>query len=152
MVKIINPQPLALLGSHGHVVWAALEKMGQKELNAAQLVDGSRHRLSLRIDGNVDDLPFSQTVESMLSIGYGQEKASCATPQLPELVAFILSKLNHSTRHRLLNDIPEDFQENDQRLPASDPELLNDVKQMLKQLRQAKTIQARGAIRCEYAL
>ena len=73
-------------------------------------------------------------------------------PQIPELVAYILGKLNSATRNRILTDVPEDFRENNNQLPDAGPVLLDEAKHMLKKLRQTKTVTARGAIRCEHSL
>jgi len=152
MVKLVNPRPLTELDSINNVVWAALEKIGKKELQSNALDSGSYHRISLRIEGNVNDQAFSQSIESIVTIGQCQLRASSVTPQVPELVAYILSKLNRATRMRLLNDIPEEFRDNDNMLPECSPVLVDDAKQLLRRLRSTKTVRARGPIRCEYAL
>ena len=135
-----------------HVVWAAMEKVGHKQLKPDLIADGSRHLVDLKLEGKVDGVSFRQRVTSVVTIGHEREKASSVTPQVPELVAYVLSKLNSATRSRILNDIPLDFEENDNQLPSSDPELVQEVKQMLKTLRQTKTVVARGPIRVEYTL
>lgn len=133
-----------------HVVWAAMEKVGQKKLKPKMLKEDSRHLVALRVEGEVDGIPFRQCLTSIVSIGQEQEKSSSVTPQVPILVAYILSKLNSATRDRLLSDIPEDFLENDNQLPDVDAGVLDEAKQMLKKLRNSKTVTARGPIRCEF--
>lgn len=152
MVKLVNPQPLTSVAPLSHVVWAALEKIGHKEMKPKELDQGSSHEVSLQIRGNVDGQPFEQEIHSILSVGYEQTKSSSVNPQVPQLIAFILSKLNRATRNRILADIPAEFAENDNCLPEGSPVMLDEVEQMLKSLRQSKTVKARGPIRCEYRL
>ncbi len=151
MVKFANPQPLTGL-SLGHVVWAALEKIGHKQMEPNELEQGSSHEVALHIRGNVDGQPFEQQVNSILSIGFEQEKASSVNPQVPQLIALILSKLNRATRNRILSDIPTEFCDNENSLPETSPVLVDEVEHMLKRLRRSKTVHARGPVRCEYTL
>ncbi len=133
-----------------HVVWAAMEKVGQKKLNSKMLVQDSRHLVTIRVEGDVDGIPFRQKLTSVVTIGQEQEKSSSVTPQVPQPVAYILSKLNAVTRERILSDIPKEFCENGNRLPTANVALVDDTKQMLKKLRESKTVTARGPIRCEF--
>lgn len=151
MVKLANPQPLTGIDL-GHVVWAALEKIGHKQMKPSELEQGSSHEVSLHIRGNVDGQPFEQQINSILSIGFEQTKASSVNPQLPQLIALILSKLNRATRNRILSDIPTEFCDNENSLPETSPVLVDEVEHMLKRLRRSKTVQARGPVRCEYTL
>ena len=115
-------------------------------------MEGASHHLLLNIGGKVDDEPFHQSVSSVLTVGHSQSKASSVTPQVPELVAYILSKLNASTRNRILNDIPREFEENGNRLPLTDPMLVEEASYMMAQLRRSKTVRANGPVRCQYTL
>ena len=133
------------------VVWAALEKISQKQKNSAELSEGGRHHVSLHLEGTVDGHSFAQSIDSVLSIGHAQTKTSSVNPQVPELLAWILSKLNRATRTRLLNDLPQEFAERD-RMPESDPELVSATETLLKSLRTCRPVQARGPVRCEYRL
>lgn len=151
MVKLTNPLPLAD-SSLGHVVWAALEKIGHKQMKPEELEQGSSHEVTMSIRGNVDGHPFEQQISSILSIGFEHTKSSSVNPQVPQLIALILSKLNRATRNRILSDIPAEFCENDNQLPETSLVLLDEVEHMLKRLRQSKTVQARGPVRCEYTL
>jgi len=157
MVKLARLQPtdVQVLDDFfplSHVVWAAMGKVGQKQLKPKMLAEGSRHLVALRVEGEVDGVPFRQKLTSVVTIGHEQEKSSSVTPQVPELVAYILSKLNSATRDRLLNDIPKEFVECGNRLPTPSPVLVDEAKHMLKKLRETKTVVARGAIRCEYTM
>jgi hypothetical protein len=67
-------------------------------------------------------------------------------------LAYILSKLNTSTRNRILNDVPQEFRQNNEQLPEVDAEMLNQAERLLNQLRQSKTVTARGNVRCEYMM
>lgn len=152
MVKIVNPQTLSGMSSLGHVVWAALEKIGNKQMKPKELCQGSTHEVRLQIRGTVDGEPFDQLINSIVSIGYEQTKSSSVNPQVPELIAFILGKLNRATRSRILADIPEEFVENDRKVPESSPILVDEVEHMLSRLRRSKTVTARGPVRCEFTL
>ena len=152
MVKLVNPQPLTELSSLSHVVWAALEKIGHKQMQPQELEQGSSHEVSLHIHGNVDGQPFDQKINSILSVGFEQTKSSSVNPQVPELIALILSKLNRATRNRILSDLPTEFCENENQFADISPVLLDEVQHMLKRMRRNKTVQARGPVRCEYTL
>lgn len=134
------------------VVWSALAKVATKQVDSNQLEQGSKHDIQMTLMGHVDGIPFHQNVNSNVSIGYDQIRASSVTPELPRLVAFILSKLNQSTRDKLLKELPEEFSANDNQIPVSDDELVADAKVMLKRLRNKKMIDARGAVNCDYEL
>ncbi len=133
-------------------VFAALEKIGSKQKEPRELVNGRQHSIRMLITGEIDDQLFEQSVVSILSIGHAQQRSSSVNPQVPELVAYILGKLNTVTRERILADVPVEFRQNENRLPESSPELLERSKAMLKELRQTKKVIARGPVRCEYSL
>jgi hypothetical protein len=109
----------------------------------------------MHINGTVDEQPFTEIIESLVTIGYQQKKTSSVNPQVAELIAWILGKLNRVTRNRvtrnrILADLPQEFEERG--MPESSKVLVDDVNHMLLQLRQTKTVNARGPIRCEYVL
>jgi hypothetical protein len=133
-----------------HLVWAAMEKIGKKELDSNMLAEGTSHTVSMNIKGTIDEQPFCETIESLVSIGHQQQKSSSINPQVAELIAWILGKLNRATRDRILIDLPQEFADNG--MPESSPSLIDEVEHMLMQLRQMKTVMARGPIRCEYVL
>ena len=157
MVKLANPnrgltQPLDDFFPLSHIVWAAMEKIGSKQFKPDMVADGSRHKVDLTVEGQVDGQPFKQQLAAVVAIGHESEKSSSINPQVPELVAYILSKLNTATRSRILSDIPQEFIDNENQLPASNPVLVHEAKRMLKKLRQTKTVTARGPVRCEYSM
>lgn len=125
-----------------------MEKIGKKELDSDQLEEGTSHTVSMHIEGTIDEQPFTEIIESLVTIGYQQEKTSSVNPQVAKLIAWILSKLNRATRNRILSDLPQEFEERG--MPASTRALVDEVNHMLLQLRQTKTVTARGPIRCEY--
>ena len=135
-----------------NVVWAAIEKIGNKEKQGNPLPQGSTHHVSLQIHGEIDGQAFCQEVNSIINLGFAQTKSSSVNPQVPELIAYILSKLNRATRDRILTDIPEEFIAAGSKLPEPRPVLVDEAKQMLKKLRTSKKINARGAVRCEYTM
>lgn len=149
MVKLVNNR-LCQTSDLRHLLWAAMEKVGKKELDTEKLTDGTSHSVSMVINGTIDERPFVETIESLVSIGHQHQKTSSVNPQVAELVAWILSKLNRATRDRILTDLPQEFAENG--MPQSSKVLVDEVHQMLLQLRQQKTVTARGPIRCEYVL
>lgn len=134
------------------VVWAALEKVSQKQKDADSLPEGTQHTVNLDLSGSVDGEPFNASVNSVLSIGHRQTRSSSVNPQVPQLIAWILSKLNRVTRHRIILDLPEEFLANDKQMPEPSPVLVSEVERLLKQLRQTKTVEARGSVRCEYSI
>jgi hypothetical protein len=134
------------------VVFAAMEKVGAKQKKPDHLADGASHSVRMLIKGEVDGQLFEQSIVSIVSIGHRQEKSSSVNPQVAELIAYVLSKLNSATRERILADVPTDFCDNGMQLPESSKELVNSAKAMLKKLRATKTVTARGPVRCEYTL
>jgi hypothetical protein len=150
MVRLANPQP-ATKTVPLHLLWAAMEKIGKKELDSDKIEDGTSHTVSLNITGNIDGEFFNQSIESLVTVGHQQTKTSSVNPQVPELLAWVLSKLNPATQNRILADIPSEFAENGG-MPKSDATLVNEAKQLLKQLRQSKSVTARGPVQCKYVL
>jgi len=147
MVKLAKPQTSYTLMRH--LLWAAMQKIGQKELDSGKLPESTSHSVNLQIRGTIDGRPISESIESMVSIGESQTKSSSVNPQMPELVAWILSKLNSATRERILADLPEEFVELGG-MPESSDALVDKSNALLKQLRQTRTVNARGPIRCQY--
>ena len=157
MVKLANPYVggTAQLDDFfplSSVIWAAMEKIGSKQMKSENLAEGSKHEIQLKVSGTVDGQSFEQSISSIVAIGHEQVRASSVNPQVPELLAYLLGKLNTATRNKILTDVPTDFRNNDNRLPEPCPVLLDDARQMLKTLRQTKTVTARGTVRCEYSL
>ena len=152
MVRLTNHTPVNRVFPNLSVVWAALEKVGCKEKQLDDLQDGSNHDLALTIEGTVNGNTFRQALSSVVAIGHEQTRISSVTPQVPELIALILSKLNAATQNRLLDDIPEEFEENENQLPECDQELLQRTHEMLRRVRATKMVKARGPIRCNYRL
>ena len=150
MVKLAKRQSRCQTSALRHLLWAAMEKIGKKELDSKLLDDGTSHTVSMHIEGTIDEQPFSETIESLVSIGLQHQKTSSVNPQVVELIAWILGKLNRATRNRILSDLPQEFAESG--MPESSPSLVDEVDHMLLQLRQTKTVNARGPIRCEYVL
>ena len=138
--------------SLANIAWKTLEKVAAKEQNRDEFVDGTQHKVNLEILGTVNGRPVFQRIASTLLIGHAQTKSSSVNPQVVELVAYILSKLNQSTRDRILNDIPSAFVENEYHIPETDEELVAQSREMLKQLRRSVTVNARGPIHCEYEI
>jgi len=150
MVKLTNPKPRCQPSLLRQLIWAAMEKVGKKELDSDQLEQGTSHTVSMHIEGTVDEQPFTEIIESLVTIGHEQQKTSSVNPQVAELIAWILSKLNRATRNRILSNLPKEFEERG--MPESSQVLVDEVNHMLLQLRQTKTVTARGPIRCEYVL
>ena len=134
------------------VVWAALEKVAHKQKESDSLPEGSKHTVSLKLNGTVDGEPFDESVNSILSIGHRQTRSSSVNPQVPQLIAWILGKLNSATRNRILMDLPVEFVDNQNQMPEPNLVLVSEVEHMLKQLRKTKTVEARGSVRCEYSI
>ena len=100
----------------------------------------------------MDGEPFDESVNSVLSIGHRQTRSSSVNPQVPQLIAWILGKLNSATRNRILLDLPVEFVDNQNQMPEPNLVLVSEVEHMLKQLRKTKTVEARGSVRCEYSI
>lgn len=134
------------------IAWVTLERVSVKEGSRDRLSAGATHDVDIRIAGSVDGLPFEQSIAALLTIGHDQVKATSATPDQAQLLAYLLSKLNGTTREKLLRELPEQFAEAGDRLPDVDSVLVEAAAVMLKRLRGKKSIQARGPVRCEYRL
>jgi len=132
MVKLAKPQTSYTLARH--LLWAAMQKIGQKELDSGKLPQSTSHSVNLKIHGTIDGRPISESIESMVSIGESQTKSSSVNPQMPELVAWILGKLNSAG------------------MPDSNEMLVNESNDLLKKLRQTRTVNARASIRCQYVI
>ena len=134
------------------IVWAALERVAGKQKNPDQIAEGSKHVLNFDVQGLIDGQLFRQTIDTIVTVGHGQSRASSVTPGLAEVVAYVLSKLNHATRHRILTDVPLEFAVNDCRLPEVDEQIKAQSVEFLKQLRRSRQVRARGALRCEFMM
>jgi hypothetical protein len=132
------------------LVCAAMEKIGSKQLDHELLPEGSQHVISLTVSGDIDGQAFFQSFNSQLTIGHDHTKATSATPQQPQLLGYILGKLNQKTRDKILREIPEDFTNNDCVLPEVSQQLLTSASEFLKQLRSHKTVNARRSVRCNF--
>ena len=139
-------------GHLAHAVWAALEKIGGKQKQHKELLQGASHHVNLQLIGNVDGERFDESVDAVVSIAHDHERASSVTPQQSKLIAFILSKLNRSTRESILKNIPCEFVEHGQQIPEVDESIVQQSEKMLAELRSTKRVSARGAVRCEFSI
>ena len=134
------------------IVWSAIGKVASKEHSRDELQPGSQHVVQLDVSGTVDGRAFQRNLNAVLSVGHDQVKATSVTPEQPQLLAVILSKLNQQTRDKILRELPDEFAENGGHLPDVEEELVDTVSTMLQSLRAKKRVQARGPVRCEYQL
>jgi hypothetical protein len=134
------------------IAWAALEKVAAKTAQRGDLAAGAHHHVVLTVTGHVDDAPFAQEVAAVLTVGHDQQRATSVTPELPKLVACLLSKFNEATRNRLLHDLPVEFEERGGTLPEVSTELVAAAEDLLRRLRAKKQIDVRGAVQCQYRL
>jgi hypothetical protein len=132
--------------------WAALEKVASKEGGRDDLAAGARHVVRLTLTGEVDGMPFEQSIAGVLTVGHDQRRAASTTPAQPRLVAAILAKLNQVTRNRVLRELPAEFAASGGMLPVDDDALVTAAEEMLRKLRAEHEVVARGAVRCEYKL
>jgi len=128
-------QPPTAMNVLEAALWAALNKVASKEGDRDELVAGGKHAVDLELSGKVDDQPVHYDVQAVLTVGHDQQKASSVTPDPALLLANVLAKLNHTTREKILRELPEQFAESDGRLPAVGSDLLAATNEMLKQLR-----------------
>jgi len=134
------------------IVWGALERVASKQKNPDDIGEGSRHIVNFDVQGLIDGHLFRQSVDSVVTVGHRQTRASSVTPGVPELLAYVLGKLNHATRQRILNDVPVDFASNDCVLPESDPGIVEQAKALLAALRSSRTVQVRAPFRCQFMM
>lgn len=152
MLQTLTDLDLRQSTSLSSTLWAALEKIGSKQKQHTALDEGSSHQINLQITGDVDGRRFCETISSVVSVGHDQMKTTSATPQVAELIAFILSKLNRVTREHLLSEVPVEFAENNQTIPEVDEAIVRASSDLLAKLRSAKQIHARRPVRCQYVL
>ncbi len=132
------------------MVWMALEKIAARQKDPDQLTAGARHVLDMQLSGRIDGRPFRQDIDAIITVGHPQTRSSSVNPQVSELLAFILGKLNHNTRTRILTDIPGEFEANDCRIPVTDASLVEAARRLLKQLRRVRSVQTRCPVRCQF--
>ena len=55
MVKLAKRQSRCQTSALRHLLWAAMEKIGKKELDSKLLDDGTSHTVSMQIEGTIDE-------------------------------------------------------------------------------------------------
>jgi len=133
------------------VLWAALDKIAEKEGRRADLCEGASYDVALAIAGQVSGHPIERQATAVLSVGHGYTKASPSGPPAAHLLACILSKLNEATRQKLLDELPELFARAGG-LPEVEHDLVDAAERMLRRLRNKAPVAQNGPISCRYVL
>ena len=130
-------------------VFAALGKVADSESCRDDLEDGAKHEFHLTISGVVNGCGFEQSFAGDLSVGHASERASSVGPNQDHLLAYVLSKMNHQTREKILRETASDFAEHGE-LPAVADEQLKAAKEFRGELRQKVSQHVRGSVRVNY--
>lgn len=133
------------------ITYAALAYAAGKEGDRDALDAGASHVFDLQISGTVDGLPVDRSLAGRLSVGRDSERASSATPNLPQVVAWILGKLNAATREAIVRDLPAEFAANGSALPEVPCGMVEAADALLGKLRATKRTKVRGSVVVEYA-
>lgn len=132
--------------------WAALGYVAGKEGNRDALPAGSSMVVDLRIDGFIEGQPIEHSISGRLTVGRDSERASSTTPNLDQVLAWVLGKLNKATREAVLRDLPAEFEANGSAMPNVTVGAVVQVKTLLSKLRQTKQTPVRGSVKYEYVL
>ncbi len=132
-------------------VFAALGKVAEDEGDRDELADGSAHRFSLTISGEIDGHGFGQSFAGALTVGHASQRASSTGPNQDHLLAYVLGKLNSATREKILRDTAAEFAAAGNELPTVDEAEISAARDFRAGLRQKVSQQVRGSVRVEYA-
>jgi hypothetical protein len=132
------------------VAWAALGKVADKEGDRSALPPGSTHKVNLAILGEVDGNRVSTEVFAELTVGHDSVRAASSTPNADHVLALILGRLGKTMRERILRELPEEFAQNGDTLPAADESLIEAAGGMLKRLRAKISQPVKGSVACKY--
>lgn len=132
------------------IAWAAADKIAGKEFRREQLGECS-HRVDLSIVAMIDDKhEFAGAFTALLTIGADTTRSTSSACDLNQLVGFLLSKFNESTREKLLRDLPSEFAKRGNALPDVEPAIVETAKQLLSKLRCQTQSTAKGAVAVKY--
>lgn len=138
-------------GQRPAALWAILAKIASKEWVRGELPGGLACEYHLSVAGVVGGAPVATSAGGILTVGADQQKASSTGPKAEHVLACVLSKLNETTRDKILAELPEHFAKEGE-LPDVSALLMERTKQFLARLRNKKQITARGPIGCQYEL
>jgi hypothetical protein len=145
MTTAISPQEIAA------VAWATLERAASKECRREVLDEGAKHEVELRIDGTVDQQPFTRSVRGQLSIGHAGVRNSSSAPDACHLVGLILGKLSAKIREKLLDELPEQFAQLE-RLPEVPAARIEEAKNLMDRLRTKVQQQVKPQVSLSYTV
>ena len=134
--------------SHSELVAAALiaaAKSAEQRFIRSDLPAGSKHRVKVLINADVDGYPFSDLWETQLEVGHDSVRAHSVGVTPGELLAYLLSKVNETTRQATLRDLSEVFAKHG-KLPVDDLEV-EAADAALQRLRQKKDQKVKGTVR-----
>lgn len=136
-----------------NAAWQALSYVSSKQADRDALAPGAAHSIDLHVSGSVDGQPIDPIdIAGRLTVGHDSTRASSSTPNLPQVVAAILAKLNDATRAAILRDLPTEFAANGGSLPDVSVGAVAEAESLLAALKSSKQVNVRGQVRCEYSL
>lgn len=142
----------ALVHASPAALWAALGYVSGKESNRDALESGASHVVNLTVTGDIDGQPVEQSFAGRLTVGKDSTRASASVPNIEQVVAAILAKLNPATREAICRDLPAEFAANGHSLPALSVGQVEQAQALLAALKTSKQVAVRGSVKCEYTL
>lgn len=139
-LSITQPDDPAALVALNAAVSSAKGELAVKEARATMLPGAYDVDVTVRIVGQ-------------LSIGLDTDAACGQTPEPAKLLAYVMSKLNDSTRAALLRDLPTLFAEGGNEYPAVDALIVAEATSLQAQLRaKMPRIAKRGQVTSKLTL
>lgn len=128
----------------GNAILIAIAKQCEKWSDRDQVADGGRYEVSANVAGVCNGHSFSLPIDTVMTVGHEQRKASSVTPALDDILAIMLSFIPADVRNDVVEYVLDEYKLTGS-LKANDEQLAI-VDDLLAQMRQAKTVTARGPV------
>lgn len=132
------------------VLWHSLAYMCKKLAVRAEIEDGSRTKVEVKISARVGGVVLEESLDGYLLVGRPTGKASSSSAPAKDVVAYLLAQMPEARRNRELQRLPALYAKGSV-IPPVDAVVQEQAEQLLAQLRTQKTDVKAGAVRFEPA-
>lgn len=142
--------PAVNLAAARAAIFAALAKIGGKESDRDALAGGDEFAARVEIRATLaSGHEYRETFDTETSVGHDSQRAVSHGITSGELLAYVLGKMNATTRDAVLRDLAAEYAANGHELPV-DKAATKAAEEALKRLRATEKQTVRGSVSVSY--